>query len=274
MFTKYSHLKKRLLTVSVATPVVITAIYWSAWSYFFLFLFITVATMLEFYRLASLAGIQPNKTWGVLSGFLIYTLVFAHVNSYMSANYLYILFPVITLVLPIELYKRGEAPFTNIAYTFLGIAYVGMPFGLLHIITFTQGTYHYEVVLGILLVLWANDTGAYLVGSRLGKQKLFQRISPQKSWEGAVGGTILALIVSCGIAYYLDGLHWGLWLGIGSIITLAGTYGDLVESMLKRSLNLKDSGETLPGHGGFLDRFDSFLLSIPFILAFIKLWPY
>ena len=230
--------------------------------------------MLEFYRLTSLVGIQPNKTWGVLSGILIYTLVFMHASGYMSVSYLYMLFPVIALAFPIELYKRGKAPFTNIAYTLLGIVYAGTPFSLLHIIAFTQGGYHYKVVLGILLVLWANDTGAYLVGSRLGKQKLFQRISPQKSWEGALGGGVLALIVSCGIAYYLGDFHWGLWLGIGSIITLAGTYGDLVESMLKRSLNLKDSGETLPGHGGFLDRFDSFLLSIPFILAFIKLWPY
>lgn len=272
MFTKYSQLKKRLSTASVATPIVIAAIYWSAWSYFFLFLFIATATMLEFYKLVSLKGVYPNKAWGVWSGILIYILVFTHVSGYLSASYLYVVIPVIALAFPIELYKREAAPFTNIAYTLLGVVYVGIPFSLIHVITFIQGDYHYEIILGILLVLWANDTGAYLVGSRLGKHKLFQRISPQKSWEGALGGTVLSIFVSYGIAYYLGGLHWGLWLGIGGIIAVAGTYGDLVESMLKRSLELKDSGETLPGHGGFLDRFDSFLLAIPFILALIKLW--
>lgn len=271
MLTKYSHLKKRLITVSVATPIVIAAVYWSAWSYFFLFLLIAVGAMLEFYKLAKRSGARPSSAWGVLSGVLTYTLVFAYTSGHIPSKFLYVLWPVITLVYPIELYKREATPFTNIAYTLLGIAYAGIPFALLHLIAFVQGTYHYEMVLGTLLVVWANDTGAYLVGSRLGKHKLFLRISPQKSWEGALGGAALAFIVSYGIAHYLSNPHWGLWLGIGSIIVVAGTYGDLVESMFKRSLHLKDSGEILPGHGGFLDRFDSFLLAIPFILMLIKL---
>lgn len=271
MATKYSHFKKRLITISVATPMVIAAVYWSAWSYFFLFLFIAIETMLECYKLARLGGIHPTSGWGVLTGVAAYTLVFAYVSGYISANYLYVLAPIIALIYPIELYKREAAPFTNIAYTLLGIAYAGIPFTLLHLIAFAQGTYQYEIVLGILLVIWANDTGAYIVGGRLGKRKLFQRISPQKSWEGFLGGTFLALIVSYGVAYYFSILHQGIWLGIGGIIAIAGTYGDLVESMFKRSLQLKDSGEALPGHGGFLDRFDSFLLAIPFILVLIKL---
>ena len=273
MPTKYSQLRKRVLTAVVAIPIVIAAIYWSAWSYFLLFLLVVVVGMLEFYKLARLGGIRPNRPWGILSGVLTYTLVFMYASGYMPANYLYGLCPVIALTYPVELYKQGTAPFTNIAYTLLGIAYVSSPFALLHMLAFAQGAYNYEIVLGILLILWANDTGAYMVGSSLGKRRLFQRISPQKSWEGSLGGAVLALSVSYVLAHYCSSISWGTWLGIGSIIVVAGTYGDLVESMLKRSLKIKDSGGTIPGHGGFLDRFDSFLLAIPFIIALIKLWP-
>ncbi len=272
MFKKYSHLQKRILTASVVIPIVLAAVYWSIWSYFALFLLIAVATMLEFYRLVTSRGIRPNKSWGVLSGALAYILVFAYASGFIPIHYLCVLCPTIALIFPFELYRQGSSPFTNIAYTLLGIVYTGIPFALLHMIAFTEGVYHYELILGILLVLWANDTGAYLVGSRLGKRKLFQRISPKKSWEGALGGATLALIVSYSIACYCPKLSKSLWLGIGAAIVIAGTYGDLVESMLKRSLKLKDSGEVLPGHGGFLDRFDSFLLAVPFILALIKLW--
>ncbi|MEM9417149.1 MAG: phosphatidate cytidylyltransferase [Bacteroidota bacterium] len=272
MPTKYSQLKKRIMTASVAIPMVIAAIYWSAWSYFFLFLFVAMATMQEFYKLVEVGGACPSSAWGILSGVLTYTLVFMYASSHIPAHYLYVLWPVIALTYPIELYKKGKAPFTNIAYTLLGIAYASVPFALFHLIAFVQGTYRYEIVLGILLIVWANDTGAYIVGSRLGKHRLFQRISPKKSWEGVLGGAAFALIVSYGIGHYFSSLHGELWLGIGSTIVVVGTYGDLVASMFKRSLALKDSGQTLPGHGGFLDRFDSLLLAIPFILALIKLW--
>ena len=271
MLQKNSHFTKRVLTALVAMPIVIAAVYWSAWSYFFLFLFLVVATMLEFYKLARLGGLSPHRPWGILCGVLGYTLVFAYANGYMSANFLYVLCPVIALAYPSELYKQGATPFTNIAYTVLGIVYVSSPFTLLHIIAFAQGAYNYEIVLGIFFILWANDTGAYIVGSGLGKRKLFQRISPKKSWEGSLGGAILALIVSYMLAHYFNSISWEKWLGMSSIIIIAGTYGDLVASMFKRSLKLKDSGTAIPGHGGFLDRFDSFLLAVPFILAFIKL---
>ena len=260
------------MTASVAIPMVIAAIYGSVWSYFFLFLFVTMATMQEFYKLVELGGARPSSAWGILNGVLIYTLVFMYANDHIPAHYLYVLWPTIALIYPIELYKKRKMPFTNIAYTLLGIVYASVPFALLHLIAFSQSAYRHEIVLGILLIVWANDTGAYLVGSSLGKHKLFQRISPKKSWEGVLGGAACALIVSYGIGHYFSSLHGGLWLGIGSTIVVAGTYGDLVASMFKRSLALKDSGKTLPGHGGFLDRFDSFLLAIPFILALIKLW--
>jgi phosphatidate cytidylyltransferase len=268
---QYSHLGRRTLSALVAMPVVIVSIYWSMWSYFLLFLFVAISAMLEFYRLVSLGGINPNKFLGIGGGILTYVLVFMYTSSYLPSTYLYILCPMLGLIYAIELYKQGATPFTNIAYTLLGIVYVGGPFALLHIIAFSQGNYSHEMVLGILLILWSNDTGAYLVGTKMGKRRLFQRISPQKSWEGVLGGATLALIVSYTIGHYYNSVGLGIWLGIGGIIVVAGTYGDLIESMFKRSLKVKDSGEAIPGHGGFLDRFDSFLLATPCIVAFIKL---
>ena len=173
----------------------------------------------------------------------------------------------------IQLYKKTDpAPFASIAYTVLGIIYISVPFTLLHLLAFFKGFYSYRIVLGILLILWANDIGAYVIGSSMGRYPLFKRISPTKSWEGSIGGAIMALLVSYGIAHYYTILCLWQWLGIAGTTVVAGTYGDLVESLLKRSMNLKDSGTMIPGHGSFLDRFDSFLMAIPFILAFIKLF--
>jgi phosphatidate cytidylyltransferase len=271
MSLNYSNLRKRVLSVSVAIPILTTAVHWSSLSYFLIFLVIVTLAMLEFYRLASSGGMRPNKLLGIGGGIVTYTLVFMHTSGYVSDGYLYLLCPMVTLIYLAELYQQGASPFTNIAYTLLGIVYVSGPFALLHITAFSQGAYSHEIVMGILLILWANDTGAYLIGSSIGRRSLFKRVSPNKSWEGTLGGATIALIVSYAIAHYFNNIGLTTWLGIGGIIVVAGTYGDLVESMLKRSLNIKDSGRTIPGHGGFLDRFDSFLLATPFIVAFIKL---
>jgi phosphatidate cytidylyltransferase len=272
MSPQYRHFGQRALSVLIAMPIVVIAIYWSAWSYFLLFFLVVALAMLEFYQLAGLGGISPNKFFGVGGGILTYVLVFLSASGHIPGNYLYVLCPMVALIYLIELYQKGTTPFTNIAYTLLGIVYVSGPFALLHITAFAKGgVYSHEIVMGILLILWANDTGAYLVGSGIGNRRLFQRISPHKSWEGTLGGAALALAVSYAIANYFNIIGLETWLGIGGIVIVAGTYGDLVESMLKRSLKIKDSGDTIPGHGGFLDRFDSFLLAVPCIVALIKL---
>jgi phosphatidate cytidylyltransferase len=178
------------------------------------------------------------------------------------------------LIFFIKLYKaKDEKPFKNIAYTFLGIIYVALPFALLTVLAFIQNdTYDPNIVLGCLFLLWASDSGAYFAGTKFGKTKLFERVSPKKSWEGSVGGLIAAMGVAYIISlYYTNYAPWQ-WFSIGFIIVVAGTYGDLVESLFKRSMNIKDSADTIPGHGGFLDRFDGLLLSIPFIITFLKLF--
>src|SRR5690606_15573525 len=156
-------------------------------------------------------------------------------------------------------------------YTFLGLFYVSMPFALLNAAAFHEGNYNFEIIFGCLFILWASDTGAYFAGTFFGKRKLFERISPKKSWEGFFGGAALAMIFAYGIATFFHSLAMLDWLIIGVIIVVGGTFGDLIGSLLKRSIEIKDSGDSLPGHGGFLDRFDGLIISIPFIVAYLEL---
>ena len=145
---------------------------------------------------------------------------------------------------------------------------MAVPFALLHIAVFYNGTYSFQIIIGALFIQWASDTGAYFAGVKFGKRKLFARISPKKTWEGALGGTILAFIFAIIMAANFDEIADWQWLCIAGIIVIAGTYGDLVESLFKRSIEVKDSGSTIPGHGGFLDRFDGLLLSAPIYFCF------
>ena len=182
-------------------------------------------------------------------------------------------FPLVSCVYIIKLYKKSEhKPFTNIAFTFLGIFYIAIPFALLNIASFENKQYNYQIMWGCLFILWASDTGAYFAGTLLGKNKLFERISPKKTWEGLFGGVVLAAIITYGIAHYFTSLALWQWVTIAAIIIVGGTFGDLVESLLKRSIEIKDSGDALPGHGGFLDRFDGLLISAPFIVAFLEVF--
>ena len=273
MLTRYSNLTQRILAALVGIPIMLSAIYWSIWSYFLLFLLIMVLTMREFYQLISLQGASPCSIWGTFSGVLVYTLVFMYTRALVPSQCFYVLIPVVALTYLIQLYKQHEAaPFASIAYTLLGMVYISIPFSLLHLLAFASGCYNYKTVVSILLILWAYDIGAYVIGTCIGKHPLFKRVSPKKSWEGSIGGAVVALLVSYSVAHYHPILCRGQWLGIAGITTVAGTYGDLVESLLKRSINMKDAGTIILGHGGFLDRFDSFLLAIPCILAFIKLF--
>lgn len=270
---KYNNLTQRLITALAGSAVLITAVVYSPWTYYAIFLFITFSTLLEFYQLSGLDGMVPQKTFGIIVGLIIFSATFFIEFEHISYRYYFLIFPLMSCVYLIKLYKKSEKkPFTNTAYTFLGLFYVAAPFALLNIAVFENGSYNYEIILGSLLILWANDTGAYFAGIKFGRTKLFERISPKKSWEGAIGGGVLALLFSWGISNYSETLPLWQWMVIGLIIIICGDYGDLVESHLKRSIEIKDSGTTLPGHGGFLDRFDGLLLSAPFIVAFLEIF--
>lgn len=270
---KRSNLTERVFTGLIGAAVVVAAVVFSEWTFFAVFLGICILSLLEFYRLAGLDGLLPLKSYGTFCGIAIFTITFFIESDRLDASFYSLLFPLVSFVYMIKLYKKFERkPFTNIAYTFLGIFYVSVPFSLMSAIAFNQGVYRYEIILGCLLILWASDTGAYFAGTFFGKNKLFERISPKKSWEGFFGGALLALVIALILATYFPVLNRIQWIVVSLIIIVGGTFGDLTESLLKRSIEIKDSGASLPGHGGFLDRFDGLLLSSPFILAFLELF--
>lgn len=271
--SKYTNLTQRLITGVIGAGVIITCIILNAWTYFAVFGVICFFSLIEFYKLAGIDGMIPQKSIGVISGMSVYVLSFLIEQQTLSYRYYYLLFPFISITYLIKLYKKSEKkPFTNIAFTFLGIFYVAVPIALLNHAAFEGGHYNFEVILGSLLILWASDTGAFFAGTRFGKHKLFERISPKKSWEGFWGGALLASVMTFVLSLYFTSLGIVDWLVVGLIIIIGGTFGDLVESLLKRSIEIKDSGTSLPGHGGFLDRFDGLLISAPFIAAYLEVF--
>ena len=270
---KYNNLTQRLITGILGSAAIITGVCLGEWTYFIVFFIICLFTLLEFYKLVGLDGMAPQKTYGTICGVLIYCLSFFIERDSIPTKYYILIFPLISCVYMIKLYKKFERkPFTNIAFTFLGIFYVAIPFALLNVVAYKDGHYNYEIILGSLLILWASDTGAYFAGTFFGKRKLFERISPKKSWEGFMGGAVLALIFVFGLSRFFDSLTMEQWFIVGIIIIVGGTFGDLIESLLKRSIEIKDSGDALPGHGGFLDRFDGLLISAPFIVAYLEVF--
>jgi phosphatidate cytidylyltransferase len=271
--SKYNNLTQRIITGILGSAGVITGICLSEWSYFAVFFIICLFSLLEFYKLAGFDGLTPQKTFGAITGVLIFVLSFLIEKGMLQENCYFLIFPMMSCVYMIKLYKKTERkPFTNIAFTFLGIFYTAVPFALLNMVVFQNEVYNFEIIFGCLFILWASDTGAYFAGTYLGKRKLFERISPKKTWEGFFGGALLALIFALGLSHYFHTLSVLQWVIIGIIIIIGGTFGDLVESLLKRSIEIKDSGTSLPGHGGFLDRFDGLLISAPFIVAYLEIF--
>jgi len=171
----------------------------------------------------------------------------------------------------LELLSHSREPFRNLAFVFMGILYIGLPLSLLNFLTIHAGQYDYTYVLGIILLTWTNDTAAYVIGSRFGRRKLFARISPKKTWEGSNGGALFTLLMGWALSAIFPQFPLYGWLGLSLIVIIFGSVGDLVESMLKRSIKVKDSGTLLPGHGGLLDRFDSFIFCLPFAVAYVLL---
>jgi phosphatidate cytidylyltransferase len=269
---KLNNLTQRIIAGLIGSILVVSSIWFSEWTYFALFFSICYLALREFYILLKSAEIKVNKFFGIISGMIIFTSIFLIEKQVIDLKYYFLIFPFLFLIFLIELFQQNENPFVNIAFTFLGIIYIAFPFGLLNACAYHNGVYRPNIILGILFLLWANDIGGYIAGMALGKTKLFMRVSPKKTWEGSVGGGLLSIFTALTLSVVYRELSPIKWLILSLIIIVAGSYGDLVESLLKRSLAIKDSGEAIPGHGGFLDRFDGLLLSAPFIAAFLKMF--
>ena len=171
-----------------------------------------------------------------------------------------------------ELFLSGKSPFVYIGHYLAGLFYISLPIAALFSIATPEAFFLPLRVFGLLILIWTNDTMAYFVGSQLGRRKLFERISPNKTWEGTIGGGICTVLMAWGLSFIIKDFTQIQWLALGVVAAVFGTLGDLVESMLKRSVGVKDSGNLLPGHGGLLDRFDAFIFALPFFWLALQIF--
>jgi len=230
--------------------------------------------LLEFYKLIANTQLKANRPLGLAIGLLFFAIACLYSIGLVSITGFWLVAPLVSSVFIAELYRKHEFPFQNIAITLFGVFYIAIPLSLLTLIGFPERStmgYHPHLIMGFFFLLWASDTGAYLTGITIGKHPMFPRISPKKSWEGFTGGLVLTLLVAIIISKYFVELPRMDWVVIAIIICIFGVWGDLIESMLKRSLQIKDSGNILPGHGGILDRFDSVLFSAPLVFVYLQL---
>jgi phosphatidate cytidylyltransferase len=253
----------------------LSGIIFHPFGYGVILLFIIIAGIHEFYGMILPKPFGLRKSLGYTLAVTLFALFYADGFGLISANCFWIpIVPVIAVFIA-ELYSASRAPFMNIAGVLLGVIYIALPLSLTTALSLHEGNYDHRILLAVFIFLWSNDVGAYCFGmmfGRKGKHKLFERISPKKSWEGFFGGIIASLAAAFilssvwGGRYGFGDIHW---FAMAIIISLSGTFGDLAESMLKRAAGVKDSGKMIPGHGGILDRFDSALFALPCVTAYI-----
>ena len=279
MEKKLQDLLVRTISGAVLLLVVVGALVWSKWSAGALFAVIMLGGLVEFYRLCRKKGVEPMSSVGVATSLAIFGLAFAVFLQWgtpateMTARIVLGALLYAMLIVPTtfvcELWRKSATPIANIATTFMGVVYVALPMSaILFIPQLLVGKWSAWVMLAFISIIWINDVFAYLVGVSCGKHRLCERISPKKSWEGFFGG----LVGAVGFAVLFGHLFGGnlfVWGGLGLVTALAGVAGDLVESLIKREVGVKDSGNMIPGHGGFLDRFDALYLAVPFALFYL-----
>ena len=248
----------------------------------FLFALITCLSLWEYSGLVNnIEDVTINRFISTVTGVYLFLAISAVNSGFVQTNAVFMPYLLTIIYLFVsELYTKNKNAVHDLSYTMLGQMYVALPLSMINVLDFRTATdgnihFYYLLPLSVFIFLWTSDTGAYCVGSLFGKHKLFPRISPAKSWEGSIGGGFLVLVAAFLVSLLdqnhgnLSGLNTLQWLGLGLVVTVFGTWGDLVESLIKRTLGIKDSGTILPGHGGMLDRFDSSLLAIPASAVYI-----
>ncbi len=265
-------LTQRVITAIIFAVVMIAGIFTSKLTFGILFLVITALCLWEFFTLI-LKGSKTRKTrriMGVGLGILPYLEVFLSDMNWIDTPSPLVQLTVLTnllfLYIIYELIRLSDQPIRHIGAMMTGFIYIGLPYAMLYYIGAQFDGFQPTIIFGMLLLTWTNDTAAYFAGSNFGKHKLFPQVSPKKTWEGSIGGAVGTIIMGAVLSFIFPVLSLNTWLAIAAAVTIFGSIGDLVESMLKRSVGAKDSGTLLPGHGGFLDRFDAFLFLIPFVL--------
>ncbi|MCF8296557.1 MAG: phosphatidate cytidylyltransferase [Saprospiraceae bacterium] len=264
----------RTLTGIAFVAVMVFSICWNQFVFISVFQLIVLLGIWEFYKMVETNNVKPQKLSGLIIGSIVFLLLSFVSAKILSPQTLLFIIPAVLFVFIIELYRKTTSAISNISYTILGIIYVAFPLALLNFFfnpRMQAELFTYKILLGYFIILWLNDTFAYIFGKWLGKNRLFERISPKKSWEGSIWGAIISLIVAYVISLFFIDLSMLQWLGMAAIIVVFGSFGDLVESMFKRNVDIKDSGNILPGHGGILDRFDGVLFSAPFVFVYLTL---
>lgn len=241
-----------------------------------LFSLISALTIYEFGTIIGKSGeVQINKSITILAGIFLF-IGFGYLGVAPGKNE--ILIPYLFLIIYLfvsELYLKKKNPVHNWAYAMMSQIYIALPFALLNVLAYHTSSdgsiseYNPILPLSIFIFNWVNDTGAYCTGMLFGKHRLFERISPKKSWEGSIGGGVFSIIAAIAMAHFFPFMSTATWIGLGLTVVIFGTWGDLTESLLKRTLGIKDSGNILPGHGGMLDRFDSTILAVPAAVVYL-----
>ena len=271
-----SNFLQRAITGILFVGVLVGCILYDPWTFSALFVVISALTIREFGHLINqVEGVSINKNITMLAGVYLYMAVMAFCTN-LSGSKIFLPYLLLIMYLMIsELYLKKENPVMNWAYSMLSQLYIALPFAMLNVLSFhtspmdTSVSYNPILPLSVFVFIWLSDTGAYCVGSLIGRHRLFERISPKKSWEGSIGGGIVAIGSSFIFAHYFPIMNMAEWAGLALIVVIFGTWGDLPESLLKRQLHIKDSGAILPGHGGMLDRFDSALMAIPAAVVYL-----
>lgn len=268
---------QRAVTGVLFVIVLVGCILYSPLSFGILFTIISVLSVHEFAQLVSKSSeVSINKTITALGGAYLFLALMSFCTQQSVGARVFLPYLGLLLYMMItELYLKKKNPTGNWAYSMLSQLYVALPFALLNVLAFQNSsetgsvTYNPILPLSIFVFIWLSDTGAYCVGSLIGKHRLFERISPKKSWEGSIGGGIFSIASSLGFAHFFPFMSEWQWVGLAIVVVIFGTWGDLTESLMKRQLGIKDSGNILPGHGGMLDRFDSALMAIPAAVVYL-----
>lgn len=271
---------KKLITRSITgfllVLVILAAIWAGEYTFGALFLVILGGGVWEFSKFYAKTEIKPTIWLSYLLSFILFITSFGVAKGLFNEKFFLLIFPLILVVMATELFRNKKKPLENIAVAIFGFVYLAIPISMLNFLVFPgiypEKNYTPNLLIALFSLIWIYDSAAYLFGVSMGKHRLFERISPKKSWEGAIGGAVTAI----GTAYIISGFIPEItsfhWMVIGLLTVVSSTFGDLTESMFKRQLGIKDSGQILPGHGGVLDRFDSLLFAVPVIVLYLKIF--
>jgi|GEM_PF-739185 len=273
-----SNFSKRLITGLLGASIIVAGTLLSKYSFGIIFFLIMIFSSLEFIAITGLGKMSLSKKWILLLangsafilGYGIAIDLFPSVFRILGILPMFFLFSV-------GLWGRSAPDYKLSAILLSGHAYIGIPYMLLNYIYLHKADFWPSYVIAILFFVWANDIGAYFAGKRFGKTPLNKKVSPKKTWEGFFGGLLFTLLIAYS-AFYLSGfefmsrnLNLLQWLFLGLIVSMGSTFGDLIASSIKRTFDVKDFSSVLPGHGGFLDRFDGFVIAVVFAYAYLSL---